>query len=135
MPKVADLKLFFLNEMHRPPYVGHLGYQMMIKTLRNQFFWPKLKADLVDYLSKCLECQQVKAEHQHPAGLLQPLPIPEWKWEVIPLDFITSLPLTKKQHDSIMVIVDKLSKSTHFIPVKSTYKVVNVAKIFLKEIF
>ena len=67
----------------------------------------------MDYLSKCLECQQVKAEHQHPAGLLQPLPIPEWKWEVISLDFITCFPFTQKQHDSIMVVVDKLRKSAH----------------------
>ena len=66
----------------------------MITALRKQLFWPKLKAYLVDYLSKCLECQQVKAEHQH--GLLQPLPIPEWKWEVISLDFIIDFPLTKK---------------------------------------
>ena len=70
-----------------------------------------------------------------PAGLLQPLPIPEWKWEVISLDFITGLPLTKKKHDSIMVVVDKLSKLVHFILVKSTYKAINVAEIFLKEVF
>ena len=60
----------------------------------------------------------MKVEHQHLVGLLQPLPIPEWKWEVIYLDFITRFPLTKKQHDSIMVVVDKLSNPTHFIPVK-----------------
>ena len=66
---------------------------------------------------------------------IQPLPIIEWKREVISLDFIIGFPLTKKRHYSIMVVVDKLSKSTHFIPVKSTYKVVNVAEIFLKEIF
>jgi hypothetical protein len=66
-------------------------------------------------------------EHQHPTGLLQPFPIPEWKWEVISMDFITGFPKTQKQHDSIMVVVDKLSKSAHFIPVKSTYKVVHIA--------
>ena len=105
MPDVAYLKLLILNEMHKPPYVGHPGYQNMITTLRKQFFWPNLKADLVDYMSKCLECQQVNADHQHPAGLLQPLPIPKWKWEVISLDFIIVFPLTQKQHDSIMVVV------------------------------
>ena len=77
----------------------------------------------------------MKVEHQHPPGLLQPLPIPEWKWEVIYLDFTTSFPLTQKQHDSIMVVVDKLSKYVHFIHVKSSYKAVNVAEIFWKEIF
>ena len=76
----------------------------------------------------------MKAEHQHPTNLLQPLPIPEWKWELISLDFIIGFPLTHKQHDSIMVVVDKLSKSAHFIPAKSTYKAVNVAEIFLEEV-
>ena len=69
----------------------------------------------------------MNVEHQHPTSLLQPLPIPEWKWEVISLDFIIGFSLTKKQHDSIMVVVDKLSKSAHFIPLKSTYNAVNVA--------
>ena len=116
--------------MHKPPFAGHLNYQKMITSLRKQFFWLGLKSDLVDYLSKCLEFQQIKIEHGHPASLLQPLPVPKWKWEIVSLDFITGLPRTQKQHDSIMVVVDKLSKSTHFIPVKSTYKASDIAEIF-----
>ena len=81
------------------------------------------------FVTKCQECQLVEAEHQHP------FPIPEWKWEVINMDFITSLPKSKKQNDSIFIVIDKLSKATHFIPVKSTYKAVNIVDIFLKEIF
>ena len=135
MPNVAYLKLFVLNELHITPYAGHPGYQKMIKTLRKQLFWPKLTAYLVEYLYKCLECQQVKVENQHPTHLLQPLPIPKWKWEVISLDFIIGFPLTQKQHYSVMVVVDKLIKSPHFIPLKSTYKVVNVVENFLQEIF
>ena len=69
----------------------------------------------------------MKDEHKHTTGFLQPFPIPEWKWEVISLDFITGFSLTQKQHDSIMIVVDKSSKSSHFITVKSNYKVVNVA--------
>ena len=68
-------------------------------------------------------------------GLLQPLPIPKWKWEVISMDLITGLPKRKKQNDSIFVVVDNLSKATHFIPMKSTYKAVHIIDIFLKEIF
>eukprot|EP00253_Pinus_taeda_P025256 PITA_25256 len=68
-----------------------------------------MKKDVTDYLAQCIECQQVKAEHQHPVGLLQPLPVPEWKWEVITMDFITGLPKSKKSNDSIMVVVDKLT--------------------------
>ena len=87
------------------------------------------------FIMKCQECQLVKSKHQHPLGLLQLLPIPEWKWEVISIDFITSLLKSKKQNDSILVVHDKLSKATHFIPVKLTYKAVHFANIFLKEIF
>jgi hypothetical protein len=86
-------------------------------------------------LARCQDCQQVKVEHQHPVDLLQPLPVSEWKWETISLDFITSLPKTQKQNDSIMVVIDKLSKYAHFIPVKSTFKDINIVEIFMKEIF
>jgi hypothetical protein len=81
-----------------------------------------------------MECQKVKVEHRHPAGLLQPLPIPEWKWEVVTIDFITGLPKTSNQHDSIMVVVDKLTKDAHFIPLKTTCKASDVVYIFLKEV-
>ena len=79
--------------------------------------------------------QQVKAEHRHPTRLLHPLPIPEWKWETISMDFITGLPTSTKQNDAIMVVVDKLSKSAHFIPVKSTCKAIDIAQVFMKEVF
>ena len=87
------------------------------------------------FITKCQEFQLVKAEHQHPSGLLQPLPISEWKWEVISIDFIIDIPKSKKQNDSIFVAVEKLSKETQFIPVKLNYKVVHSTDIFLKEIF
>ena len=74
-----------------------------------------MKKDIAKYISKCMKFQQVKVEHQHPAGLLQPFPVPEWKWEVISMDFITGLPMTWRQQDSIMVVVDKLTKEAHFI--------------------
>ena len=90
---------------------------------------------MAEYISTCIKCQQVKVEHQYPAGLLQPLPVPAWKWEFISMDFITGLPMTWRQHDSIMVVVDKLTKATHFIPVKSTDVTDDIAKIFMKVIF
>ena len=98
-------------------------------------FWPRMKKDIAEYISKCMKCQHVKVEHQHPTGLLHPLPILEWKWEVISMDFITGFPMTWRQHDSIMVVVDKLTKEKHFILVKSTHKTDDIAKIFMKEIF
>jgi hypothetical protein len=74
-------------------------------------------------------CQRIKAEHQRPAGLFHPLRIPEWKWEDIGMDFITGLPRTPKGYDSIWVIVDRLTKVTHFIPVKTTYKGSQLAEL------
>jgi hypothetical protein len=129
------LKRFILDELHKIPYTGHPGYQKMITTTKKLFYWSRMKKDIDDYLAKCLECQQVKVEHRHPTGLLQPLPIPEWKWETISMDFITGLPKSTKQNDTIMVVVDKLSKVAHFIPVKSTCKAIDIANIFMKEIF
>jgi hypothetical protein len=68
---------------------------------------------VANYIARCLERQKVKKKHIHPTRLLQPFPIPEWKWEVVTIDFITKLPKIVKQHDSIMVVVDKLIKATH----------------------
>ena len=106
----------------------------MITMLRKEYFWPNMKNEVAEFLARCIECQQVKAEHQNPPDLLQSLPIPNWKWEVISLDFVTGLPKNQKQNYSIMVVVDKLSKETHFIPIKTTYKDANIADIFMKMI-
>ena len=124
-----------MDDIDQAPYSGHPKYHKTIARARKQYFWSRMKKDIVEYISKCMKCQQVKAEHQHPTGLLQPFPIPEWKWEVISMDFITGFPMTMRQHDSIMVVVDKLTKESHFIPVKSTYKSDAIAKILMKEIF
>ena len=93
-----------------------------------------LEEDVVDYVAKCLTCQQVKAEHQKPSGKLQPLPIPEWKWERITMDFVVGLPRTKDGYDSIWVIVDRLTKSAHLLSVKATYYVAKLAKLYVKHI-
>jgi hypothetical protein len=81
-----------------------------------------------------MECQNFKEEHRHLAGLLQPFPILEWKWEVVTMDFIIGFPRTCKMHDSIMVVVDKLTKAVHFIPLKTTHKATDVTDIFMKEV-
>eukprot|EP00253_Pinus_taeda_P029654 PITA_29654 len=105
-----------VDEFHISHYAGHPGYQKMITTIQKDYFLPRMKKSIAEYLARCLECQQIKAEHQHPVGLLQPLPIREWKWEIISVDFITGLPKTKRNNDSVMVVVDKLSKDAQFIP-------------------
>jgi hypothetical protein len=105
-----------------------------MEAVKRHYFCPGMKEDISEYIARCMECQKVKAEHRHPTGLLQPLPIPEWKWEVVTMDFITGFPRRGKQHDSIMVVVDKLMKDAHFIPLKTTHKATDVANIFMKEI-
>jgi hypothetical protein len=134
VPNDRELKLAILKEMHNVTYAGHPGYQKTVAAVKSHYFWPGMKKEIAEYIARCMECQKVKAEHRHPAGLLQPLPIPEWKWEVITMDFITGLPRTSKQHDSIMVVVDKLTKAAHFIPLKTTHRAADVADIFLKEV-
>jgi hypothetical protein len=89
IPSCDNLNRFVMDELHKRSSTGHRRYQKMITTTRKQFYWPGLKKDIADYLAKCIECQQVKPEHQHPSNFLQPLPIPEWKWETISMDFIT----------------------------------------------
>jgi hypothetical protein len=87
-----------------------------------------MKRDIAEYVSLCDTYQRVKAEHQRPAGLLQPLKIPEWKWEEIRMDFIVGLPRTQARYDSIWVIVDRLTKVAHFIPIKTTYSGAKLAE-------
>ena len=118
--------------MHNVPYVGNPGYQKTIAAVKKQYYQPGVKKEVDDFIAKCLECQKVKAEHRQPICLLQLLPIPKWKWKVVTMDFITKLPRTKKQHDSIMVVVDKLTKAAHFIPVKLTHKETNIVDIYMR---
>jgi hypothetical protein len=88
----------------------------------------------MEYVALCNTCQMVKAEHQRPARLLQPLKIPEWKWEEIGMDFIVGLPHTQARYDSIWVIVDRLTKVDHFIPVKTTYSGAKLAELHMSRI-
>lgn len=93
-----------------------------------------MKRDIADFVTRCLECQRVKVEHQHPASLLQSHSVPKWKWDTISIDFIVGLPLSARRHDSITVVVDRLTKVAHFIPVRSSYNVASVAHIYMEQI-
>jgi hypothetical protein len=134
VPPNDELRMLILSEAHRAVYMAHPGVTKMRADLKPLFFWKGMKADIVNFVARCLECQQVKAEHRHPAGLLQPHAIPESKWEVISMDFIVGLPLTARRHDSIFVVVDTLTKSAHFIPVRTTYQAPDIARVFISEI-
>jgi hypothetical protein len=134
VPPNDELRMLILSEAHRAVYMAHPGVTKMRADLKPLFFWKGMKADIVNYVARCLECQQVKAEHRHPTGLLQPHAIPESKWEVISMDFIVGLPLMARRHDSIFVVVDTLTKSAHFIPVRTTYQAPDIARVFISEI-
>jgi hypothetical protein len=129
-----ELRSLILNEAHRVVYMAHTGVMKMRANLKPLFFWKGMKVDIVNYVARCLECQQVKVEHRHLTGLLQPHTIPELKWEVILMDFIVGLPLTVRKHDSIFVVVDTLTKSDHFILLHMTYQAPDIARIFISEI-
>ncbi|GKE18986.1 putative reverse transcriptase domain-containing protein, partial [Tanacetum coccineum] len=106
----------------------------MYHDLRDMYWWPGMKRDIATYVSKCLTCSKVKAEHQRPSGLLQQLEIPEWKWDKITMDFITKLPRSKSGHDTIWVIVDRLTKSAHFLAIREDYRTEKLANIYIDEI-
>src|SRR5438128_11291311 len=93
-----------------------------------------MKREIARYVVECEVCQKVKAEHLKPTGALQPLPTPSWKWEDIGMDFITSLPKTSQGYDSIWVIVDQLTMSTHFLPIKTTFLVKQYVELYLSPI-
>ncbi|MBI0384594.1 hypothetical protein JBE27_52155, partial [Streptomyces albiflaviniger] len=121
VPAVTELKELILKEAHDTPYSIHLGGTKRYQDLKEQFWWHGMKREIATFIAKCDICQRVKAEHQCPARLLQPLQIPEWKWESVRMDFITGLPTSRRGHDSIWVIVDRLTKVAHFLPIKTTY--------------
>nr|GEV88261.1 reverse transcriptase domain-containing protein [Tanacetum cinerariifolium] len=106
----------------------------MYQDLKKFYWWPNIKADIATFVSKCLTCAKVKAEHQKPSGLLKQPEIPEWKWEKITMDFVSGLPRTPSGYDSIWVIVDHLTKSAHFLPMKKTDSIEKLAQLYLKEI-
>ncbi|KAI3744715.1 hypothetical protein L1987_57806 [Smallanthus sonchifolius] len=106
----------------------------MYMGLRQQYWWPGMKKDIALFVVKCLTCSKVKAEHQKPSGLLEQPEIPVWKWENLAMDFITKLPRTSSGHDSIWVIIDRLTKSAHFLPIREDYRVEKLARIYIDEI-
>ena len=123
-----------MEEAHKSAYTVHPGSTKMYRDLREVYWWNNMKREIADFVSRCLICQQVKVEHQRPAGLLQPLSIPEWKWEHISMDFVTGLPKSVKGHDAIWVIVDRLTKSSHFLPIKTTFSLDRLAQLYVMEI-
>jgi hypothetical protein len=134
VPDIKSIRELILKEAHETTYSIHPGSEKMYQDLKKRFWWYSMKMEIAEYVVVCDSCQRIKAEHQRPAGLLQPLHIPQWKWDEIGMDFIVGLPRTRTGYDSIWVVVDRLTKAAHFIPVKTTYNSVVLAELYMSQI-
>jgi hypothetical protein len=134
VPKNRQLRNQILDEAHLSKFSIHPGSTKMYQDLRQNFWWTRMKREIAKYVSECDTCQRVKTSHLKISGTLQPLPIPSWKWEDISMDFIVGLPNTSQKHDSIWVIIDRLTKAAHFLPVHTTYTAKKYAEVYLDQI-
>ena len=120
IPDNIELKEEILKEGQQGMFHLHPGRDKMIEELRKLFWWKGMRKDVAEFVSRCLICQKVKFERQKSSGILQPLEIPEWKWDSISMDIVVGLPRTERGNDTIWVIVDKLTKVARFLSMKGT---------------
>ena len=123
-----------LGECHRSKFFIHPTSNKMYRDMKRQYWWKGMKRDVARYISKCAVCQQVKIEHQRPGGLLQSLPIPEWKWDHITMDFVFGFPRTARGHNAVWAIVDRLTKSAHFLGMKTMDTTETLSQLYIREI-
>ncbi|GJU30777.1 putative reverse transcriptase domain-containing protein [Tanacetum coccineum] len=134
LPCYGDLRTVIMHESHKSKYSIHPGSDKMYQDLKKLYWWPNMKANIATYVSKCLTCAKVKAEHQRPLGLLVQPDIPQWKWDTIIMDFVMKLPKLSQGYDTIWVIVDRLTKSAIFVPMRETGPLEKLARLYLKEV-
>jgi hypothetical protein len=134
VPQVGELREMILQESHCGKFSVHPGGTKMYRELRELYWWPRLKRDVTEFVGKCLTCQRVKAEHQVPSGLLQSIQIPQWKWEKVTMDFVSGFPMTPRKHNAVWVIVDRFTKSAHFLPVRMDFSLPRLAQLYIAEI-
>ncbi|GJZ36915.1 putative reverse transcriptase domain-containing protein [Tanacetum coccineum] len=131
LPLFGNLRDLIMYESHKSKYSIHPGSDKMYQDLKKLYWWPNMKAIIAEYVGKCLTCSRVKAKFQKPSGLLIQPKIPTWKWERITMNFVTKLPKTSNEHDTIWVIVDRLTKSAHFIPTKATDSMETLTRLYI----
>jgi hypothetical protein len=134
VPKNEEIRQQILDEAHLSRYSIHPGSTKMYQDLKQHYWWTKMKIEIARYVAKCDTCRRVKAIHMKTAGPLQSLPIPTWKWEDISMDFIVGLPRIAKGYDSIWVIIDRLTKIAHFLPVKTDHPVAIYAQLYIAHV-
>ena len=134
VPNNKELKEEIMRQAHKSKFSVHPGLNKMYRDLKRYYHWIRMKTDIAEWVAQCPTCQLVKAEHQVPSGLLQSLPIPEWKWDHITMDFVTGFPTTRNKKDAVWVVVDRLTKSAHFLAIKKGDGVDEIVKVYLDEI-
>nr|GEW20833.1 putative reverse transcriptase domain-containing protein [Tanacetum cinerariifolium] len=134
LPCYGNLWTVIMHESHKSKYSIHPGSEKMYQDMKKLYGWPNIKADIATYVSKCLTYAKVKAEHQRPSGLLVQPKIPEWKWDNITMDFVTKLSKSSQGYNTIWVIVDRLTKSAIFTPIREIDPMDKLARIYLKEV-
>ena len=134
VPSSLELKRELLDDAHSSTYSIHPGSTKMYHELREHFWWDGMKREITEYTSRCLVCQRVKAERQLTKGVLQILPVPEWKWDNVSMYFVMGLPRTSKGNNAIWVIVDRLMKTSHFIPIREDYSLDQLDKVYIREV-
>ncbi|KAG7583880.1 Ribonuclease H-like superfamily [Arabidopsis suecica] len=135
VPNEKGLKEEILKKAHQSKFSIHPGSNKMYRDLKRYYHWVGMKKDVAAWVAKCSTCQLVKAEHQVPSGLVQSLPMPEWKWDHVTMDFVTGLPTgIKSKHNAVWVVVDRLTKSAHFIAISETDGVEDIATSYQASI-
>ncbi|GJT52226.1 reverse transcriptase domain-containing protein [Tanacetum coccineum] len=133
LPCYGDLRTVIMHESHKSKYSIYPGFEKMYQDMKKLYWWPNMKANIATYVSKCLTCAKVKAEHQRPSGLLVQPDIPQWKWDNITMDFFMKLPKSSQGYDTIWVIVDRLTKSAIFVPMRETDPMDKLARMSLQN--
>ena len=135
VPQLTDLREEILKEFHYSRFTVHLGGTKMHRDLSCQYYWSGMKRHVGDFVHRCITCQQVKAKHQKPIRLLQPLEVVEWKWEHVTMYFVIHFPQTQRRHDVVWDIVDWLTKLADFLAVRITFTLEEFFLLYIREIF
>ena len=134
VPDDDAIKATILSEYHDVPMGGHVGIHKVYELTSRKWYWPKMKANIIDYVRSCPQCQQNKPSHQKPIGLLQSLTVPTRRWQQVTMDLITQLPKSGEGNDAVVVFVDKLSKMVHYVATRTDVDAVGLSRLFVSNV-